>query len=181
MKRFGLLMLVLVVLASPAFGRDPVGDVSAYADAAGTDCNITDNGGGGLLTIYVVHKFRPGESANGLRFKMDSPAGATWNYLSFSSTFTTVGQANSDISVGYGVCQSTTTTTGSALYLSIVASPSCGYVNFVPGFTPVIATACDFGEHPLDHGQGIVNPTGACQCNVATQPTSWGKVKALYH
>jgi len=181
MKRFGLLMLILAVLAAPAFAREPVGDISVYADDQGNSCNITDNGGNGLLTIYIVHKCRVGESATAVRFKIDPPVGSTWNYLSFASTFTTVGQANSDISVGYGICQSATTITGSALYISVVASPACGYVNLTPGLPgQVIAAACDFGEHPMDHGQGIVNPNGTCQCNVATEPTSWGRVKALY-
>jgi hypothetical protein len=134
MKRFGLLMLVLLVVSAPAFGREPVGDISIYADAAGNSCNITDNGGGGLLQIYVVHKFRAGEGATGCRFMVQPPAGSNWVYIAFSTTFTAVGAPNSDVSLGYGPCQQTDVNLGSILYTSAVASPACGYITILPGF-----------------------------------------------
>ena len=179
MKRFGLLMLVLLVVSAPAFGREPVGDISVYADAAGSSCNITDNGG--LLQIHLVHKFRAGEGATGCRFMVQPPAGSNWSYIAFSTTFTAVGQPNSDVSLGYGPCQTTDVDLGTILYTSITPSPACGYINILPGLPgTVIATDCIFGQHLLDHGQGIANPNGTCQCTIATEPTSWGRVKALY-
>ena len=62
------------------------------------------------------------------------------------------------------------------------AVPACSYVSLVApdGHAEATATDCGFTEFTIKTGQGIMNPDGSCQCNIATEPTSWGKVKALY-
>jgi hypothetical protein len=182
MKRIGLLLLVLVVLAAPAFGREPVGALGFYADAAGNSCNLVD-AGSGLLTYYVVHTFKPGEAAIGSRFKIVPPPGAAWAFITFQTTFTTIGQADSDVSVGYGInCQSTAFEVGHVLYSSLgTAAPACSHLTFgagLPGF--ILGLQCNFAEKVIETGVGIMNPNAGCQCNVATQPSTWGQVKALY-
>jgi hypothetical protein len=71
---------------------------------------------------------------------------------------------------------------GSALFNSSGAVAACSYVSVVnaDNFVNPIATDCLFGEYPIKTGQAIVNPDGSCQCNVATQPSTWGRVKSLY-
>jgi hypothetical protein len=184
MKRFSLLMVSLLVLAlaAPAYAQllTHVGDISAYADDLGSSCNITAPGGGGLLTVYVVHKFTDGGGATGSRFKGTFPSGLS--FVAFNTPFVPIGNFTTDLSLGYGFCISTTTSLGSALFINATASPACSYVSIVAAdnFVNPIATDCSFGEYTVKTGQAIVNPNGTCQCNVPTQPTSWGKVKALY-
>src|SRR5262249_35019512 len=98
-------------------------------------------------------------------------------------TFTPIGNVTSDESLGYGSCVSTTTNLGNLLFINTAAVPACGYVSVVAAdnFANPIATDCVFGEYTVKTGQAIMNPNAGCQCNIATQPTSWGKVKALYH
>ena len=180
MKGFALMVLVVLALAAPALAG--VGTLGVFADNQGNSCNITDAGGGGLVTTYIVHKMGPGDEASGVRFRVDPPAGATWNYAAFTTAFTGVGAANTDISVGYGGCQPATILTGSVLWISIVAGPACTFVQIKEGFTgTVLATDCLFAEIVMPKpGEAIVNPNGGCQCNIAVQPSTWGQVKALY-
>jgi len=181
MKRFALLILCLVAFATPALALNGVGDISAYADDQGNDCNILAPGGGGLLHVYVVHKFQPGDEGTYCRFKGVWPTGLT--FFSFSvGPYVSIGNFATDISVAYGTCQTTTVTVGDALFQTVTASPTCSYFDLIAadGQATPLATRCDFGEFEVGVGQGIVNPDGTCQCTIATEPTSWGKVKALY-
>jgi len=182
MKRIALLMvgLLTLALAAPAFAQieGHVGDISAYGDDQGNACNITAPAG--LVTVYVVHKFSDGGGATGCRFKLTFPAGLT--FLAFNTPMVPIGNVTSDLSLAYGVCIQTTTMLGSALFNSSGAVAACSYVSVVNADNSVnpIATDCLFGEYPIKTGQAIVNPDGSCQCNVATQPSTWGRVKSLY-
>jgi hypothetical protein len=178
MKRLALTLVFLltVAFAANAFAT-AVGDISAYADDQGNSCNIAAPAG--LVTVYIVHKFSDGGSATGCRFKVATPAGMT--FLAFNNAFTPIGNITTDISLGYGVCITTTTNLGSILYNS--AGPAaCTLVSVTAAdnFANPIATDCSFGEYTVKTGSGILNPDGTCQCNIATQPTTWGSVKALY-
>ena len=186
MKRTALMIvsLLTLALAAPAFAT-AVGDISAYTDDQGSSCTINAPGGGGLLNVYVVHKFSDGGSATGSRFKVTFPATGL-SYVTFATTFTPIGNPTTDLSLGYGTCISTTTNLGNLLFINTVAVPACGYVSFTApdgGILPnPIATDCLFGEYPVKTGQAIMNPDGSCggACNVATEASTWGKVKSLY-
>ena len=179
MKRLALTLVFLltVAFAANAFAT-AVGDISAYADDQGNSCNIATPAG--LVTVYVVHKFSDGGSATGCRFKVTYPAGLT--YLAFNQNYTPIGNITTDLSLGYGVCISTTSSLGSILFSSGGAVAACSHISVVAAdnFPNPIATDCSFGEYTVKTGTGIANADGTCQCNVATEPTSWGKVKALY-
>ncbi|HET6348069.1 MAG TPA: hypothetical protein VFH88_03205 [Candidatus Krumholzibacteria bacterium] len=180
MKRIGLLVLLIVAFAAPAFAVGEVGDISAYADDQGAVCNLTSPGGNAIEFIYIVQKFSDGGSATGCRFKVTVPTGLT--ILSFTTSFVPIGDIKNDLSLAYGFCITQTTSLGYILAQSTSASPTCSYVSVVAAdnFANAIATDCSFGEYTVGTGQGIVNPDGTCQCNIAVQPSTWGKVKALY-
>jgi hypothetical protein len=182
MKRFALLVLCLVAVATPALAINGVGDISAYADANGTDCNILSPGGSAIMHVYVVHKFKNGEQSTYCRFKGQWPAGLVWLSSFNTGTNLAIGSFNTDISVAYGACITSTTLVGDALFQSAAVSPTCSYFELLAAdgqLTP-LATDCAFVEVQIGVGKGIVNPDQNCQCNVATEPTSWGRVKALY-
>jgi hypothetical protein len=166
MKRFALLFMVILAVAAPAFAQypdGPTGDISVYADDQGNSCDVAANGGGSLVTAFVVHKFSDGGSATGCRFKVTLPANLT--YLSFSTTFVPIGQANSDLSLGYGVCISETTSLGSVLALSGVASPACSYISVVAAdnFSDPITTDCSFGEYKVERVRPSSTTTAAAR------------------
>jgi hypothetical protein len=180
MKRFGLLVISLLALAAPAFGQ--VGVLGIYADDQGNNCNISDPGGVLSNNVNVVHKFDPGDGATAVRFRIDPPVGANWTFLAFSTIYTPSGSVGTDISIGYGTCTQLTTLVGTAIISSVTPSPACGQVIISPGFTAtVLAADCSFNEFPMPTpGKGIANPDGTCQCNIAVEETTWGKVKSLY-
>jgi hypothetical protein len=183
MKRFGLLVLLILAISVPAFAQGPypdgaTGDISAYADAEGTSCALTSTGG--LMQVFIVHKFSDGGGATGCRFKVTLPAGMT--SFGFNTTFVPIGDVLSDLSLAYGICIESTTSLGSVNAFSAAAPPVCSYVSVVAAdnFSDPITTDCVFGEYKVETGQGIVNDDGSCACNIATQPSTWGKVKSLY-
>jgi hypothetical protein len=183
MKRFGLLFLLILAISVPALAQYPdgaTGDISAYADDQGTSCDLAANGGNALIPLFIVHKFSDGGSATGARFKVTVPAGVS--VFGFNTTFVPIGNITSDLSLGYGVCISTTTSLGSVTAFSSTPSPVCSYVSVVAAdnFSDPITTDCSFGEYKVEVGQAIVNNDGSCACNIATQPSTWGKVKSLY-
>jgi len=181
MKRFALIVLVVLALAAPALAQQ-VGTLGIFSDDQGNSCDLTDAGGGSLVTTYVVHKIGPGDGTTGVRFRIEPPAGATWSYAAFSTTFTPVGQANVDLAIGYGGCQTLTFSVGSALWVSLVAAPACSWVTIKEGLTGVVlATDCAFQEWTMPTpGQAIANPNVTCPCDIAVQSSTWGQVKALY-
>lgn len=183
MKRFAIIGLVTLALAAPALAG--VGNLGVYGDNVGSTCNITDNGGNGQVLTYIIHTMVPGDGATLSRWRIEPPAGATWNLLFFQNNpaFVIVGSAIDDLSVAYGVCQQETALLGTAFWTSSVAGPPCSWVTIKAALSQafVLATDCNFGEVEIPKpGQAVVNPTGLCQCDIAVQPTTWGQVKALY-
>jgi len=181
MKRLVLSILVVLVPATPVLAG--VGTVGVYADSRGVSCSMTDNGGNSLIITYVVHRFGPGEQATNCRFKIEPPAGASWQYIGFTGAFFFSGRADIDISVEYGVCTSTQTLAGAAYWYSLAASPACGELSIKGGLNgQLAATDCLYVYRPLQASDPLtVNPSPACSCDVlATEPATWGKVKALY-
>jgi len=178
MKRLALMVLMLAALASPAFAQ--YGGLGLFSDVQGNSCNLTD--AGGTIQVHVFHILNPGEESSGSRWKMVPPAGAVWVYLAFSSTFSSIGQADSDISIGYSGCLTTTTYLGMAFWTSAVPGGTCTYVTITaPLGGEAEGTDCDFAAVILrKSGVAIVNPDAGCQCNIPTQPSTWGQVKALY-
>ena len=180
MKRFAIMVLVIVALAAPALAG--VGTLSVNGDDQGTTCNISNPGSGQVLT-YVLHTMNPGDEATLSRFMIVPPVG--WSLLFFSpqAGFISTGSADLDISVAYGVCQQGTTLVGTGFWNATGAAPACSYVEIktASGQLFVLATDCNFQEIEMPTpGKAIVNPDQTCQCNIPTQPTTWGQVKALY-
>jgi len=169
------LLMIAAATPSPAF----VGNVGMYSDDQGIACELHD--AGGVITTYVVHKY-PWDGATGSRFRIEPPDTGTWLFLTFDTPFTTVGDALTDLSVGYGTCISTTMAIGKVLWFSTVPVTQCGLVSVKPGLpSQIIITDCSFGEQSsLVAPSTVVNPTPACNCQGATEPATWGKVKALY-
>lgn len=176
MKRFALTVLLVMVLAAPAMAG--VGDMSIYADNQGNSCNLV-YAGGAPGTAYMVQKFGPGDESTGVRLKVTVPVGVS---MFFNTSYVPVGDIAIDLSIGYGVCINTTTVIGTFTLFSGSAPAPCSLMSVaIPdGFATALATDCGFVKFPLKVGSGIFNPDGTCQCDIATEPTSWGKVKALY-
>lgn len=182
MKRFAIMVLFLLALASPAFAINGVGDISLYADDQGNSCEISAPGSPSPFNIYLVHKFLPGEESTGSRFKVSFPAGIVFFAFSANPSMVPGGTLTSDQTIGYGSCVTATTSLGYALVQAPSAVAACSYVSILGSdFTGLVqSTNCLFEERIPGVGQAIVNPDVSCPCNIATHQSTWGKVKSLY-
>lgn len=165
MKKVLLLMVAALMISSVAMA-DHIG---VYADATGASCDIPV---GFQSNVSVIHKFSAG--GTGSRWSLPLPAGT--NFFSFSTPFTPVGNMLTDLSLGYGQCLN-----GSIVLGQIVAILTPGAIQVVAaqGFPGIIYTNCSFAELPATGGSGYIGGTGNCN-EVATEPSTWGQVKALY-
>jgi hypothetical protein len=78
-----------------------LGAVGVFADEAGTNPTIVDNGG--IVTVYVVHKLDT-DGATGCQFKINAPVG--WTLLTEQVEFPlSIGDARNGIAIVYGQCK----------------------------------------------------------------------------
>jgi hypothetical protein len=165
MKKVLLLMVAVLMISSVAMA-DHFG---IYSDATGASCVLAAPGFSSTNT--VIEKFSLG--SNGCRFSVDNlPTGAS--FFAFSSPWTPVGDVHSDLSLGYGTCQ-----TGSIVLGSFVAifGPSTLHVLPAQGFLNIIYTDCNFGQHNATGGTAYIAGTGPCG-EVATEPSTWAPLSA---
>ncbi len=180
MKKFVLTVAMVALFASPSFAQ--TGAMGLFADNQGLSCNITVP----LFApfnVYVVHK-SPG-GATGAQWVMNAPTGPTFFFNGGSvanANILSIGAPDSDLSLAYGGCISGDFHTYTLAFFATAAVPNCSYMSLVaaPNKVGVISVDCIFAEIPVIPGQGILNADGTCDCNVATQESTWGKVKSLY-
>jgi hypothetical protein len=169
MKKVLLLMLMAsVLMVANAAMADFIG---IYDDDAGSSCII-----GAGHNPFVIHKFSLGTT--GSRWKIDVSAAPGTGILFFNPLIgVPVGNALTDITVGYGACLTGTVVVGQAF----LSSPGVGpiTVRTADGQIMIVNIGCDFGEYAATGGTAYL---GGAQgpCDVATQPSTWGQVKALY-
>jgi len=166
MKKVLLLMVAVLMVSSVAMATPHYG---VYTDCTGTSCALAP---GFTQTAAVVEKFSTGTS--GARFKVTLPAGSS--FFGFATPFVPLGNLLTDLSLGYGGCFTGTTCLGT---IAGILSP--GNIAVLPsdGFTNIVYTDCSFAEHNGHGGVAYVGSTGDCG-EVATKPSTWGQVKALY-
>jgi hypothetical protein len=179
MKKFVLTVAVVALFASPSFAQ--TGAMGLFADNQGLSCNITVPAAG-PLSVYVVHK-SPG-GATGAQWTLNAPTSATFFYTGgavANPNILSIGD-QTDLSLAYGGCISGDFHTYTLNFFSTAVMPSCSYMSLVPAPNKpgVISVDCIFAEIPVIPGKGILNADGTCDCNVATEESTWGKVKALY-
>jgi hypothetical protein len=169
--------LSLILLPIIAFA----GRVEIYADPALTQCTLADTSPG-TANIYVSETSISGDT--GLRFRIAPSAGFTGVWISESSPFVKIGNSQTDLSIGFANCEVGQFTVLTAQY-QLFGTSACGTLSIAPanGFPLPICTYCSFGEYPCEGFVPLhVNCGGSFNCNppVSTEPTTWGRVKALY-
>ena len=180
MKKFVLTAMILVVAATPALAQEGLG---LYADNAGLSCQISDLVDGAVKRVYVIHNNSVG--ASGSEFLVDASSTTLAIFAStVPSSMLSIGSAETGISIAYNECK-----VGSFLVLTVSydafgTTAPCSYIRMEPDPTAVppvrVWADCISITHPFPGGVAIVNVNGGCPCNVATQATTWGTIKALY-
>jgi hypothetical protein len=137
-----------------------------------------------LCTYFIVHVWTPGATASQFSAPMPPCMGAIW--LSDTAVYpVTIGNSQTGVAIGYGAC-----IPGPNHILSInyfcqgLAGPCCYYYvqedpNVPSGEIEIVdCTSALWLQTARDCG--IINAGPLCNCNIATDPATWGKVKALY-
>jgi hypothetical protein len=180
MKRVVLLAIATLFAASMAFAATN-GSIGIFADPAGTNCNLP--GTPGIAYYYFVHVNAIGATAS--EWAAPAPSCMTAVRLADLGVFAiNLGTTSGGITIGYGTCKTGTFHIMTALYQVVMApTPCCRWLVVADPNLPsgkIEIPDCAFLMAYGTGGQGIVNMTVNCPCNVPTQETTWGQVKALY-
>jgi hypothetical protein len=176
MKTFAL-MTVLLAAAVPVLAAHSIG---IYADEAATSCEITDTGGAKTLYIVETNQVQP---AGGSVWKLAWDAGVTMIYVSDSTPYFRIGNAQDGIQIAYVPCGAGTFLIDTVTMMSFGTSAPCSRFRLVdePTRGLSILRCGSFDPMSFVPGEAIVNANGTCSCTVATEQATWGSVKALYH
>jgi hypothetical protein len=196
-----LIGLVFCFDAPPTFPQ--AGIIGISGDAAGTDCNIVDEGGLVLVYIFYYHT----DGSRGARFRLNVD-GFGWTFLGdIGEFYRTAGRSIDGITVCWDQCLSGTFKLLTVNFLGS-AVPTCTpiAIDAHPG-GGVEGLDCDLNViHPAAD-ISYVNPDGSCTCHTcrtgtetacttklgpaetipsdfcATVPvdqSTWGMIKSLY-
>jgi hypothetical protein len=186
-----LLVAPVSVPAASAQVGAPGGNISVFADPFGSTCFLMDDAPR-AFSVYVVHTNV--DNSNGItatEFAFVTSEGFTATYLSETIHYPTYyGTLAGGISIGFGICALEPGLLATVNYVGHGTSEACSFLDTGPNLTlPYVLTEplaidCIFNDYPAPSvGRLLVNPApGQCSpwCVVATQQTTWGRLKALY-
>jgi hypothetical protein len=177
-----LLFSVCLTRADLSFAQPP-GNITVFADPAASSCFASDNAAGSLI-LYIFHTNFSGMLTS--NFRIAESSGFHAIYASETIAVPAhVGDFRSGVLLGYGECQGGSLLLGTLTYTTLGTSVPCSYLDVVaaPPYPWPATESCSFEDYPaLPLGKLYVNPGAACQmwCTVATEQSTWGKIKAMY-
>jgi hypothetical protein len=189
-------VLTLAISALGVSASQAQVEVEASSVSYNSDCILDRDPG--LRSVYVRLTFNSG--ATGARFRVELDPGVTMTYVSESSPYTTLGYALSGISICFGGCLTGEPLIETITFMSYSTDATCSQVRIVPhpAAQTVEVRKCNGSvvaayAKPL---QIVPHGTIPCPCPtpvlfpgtpsafdcapVATEATTWGRVKALY-
>lgn len=181
-----LLALAGMLIAGSAAGQ---GSPPVLYPATGSGgCVLVDTGGQATVQINLDALLAfPTRAA---KFNTAASPGFTGTIVAFEFAPGILGLGNptDGFLVEYQECLQSSMPLVTLTYQLFGTSASCGTISVVPypGEQSIIVGDCD-GQSIATHSLGpiIVNPGDGCSsqpwCALATQQSTWGRVKALYH
>jgi hypothetical protein len=145
-----------------------------FSDEALTNTMLTDTSPR-IVDVYVAHLETPGTT--GCLFRIAASPGFTGVWLGDSSPWYTAGNSQAGITVVYEKCLAGNAVMLKVTYQLFGTSANCSSLRTtnhpitIPG--QVYCDRC-FSEYSLPESSLLIN------CTVATESTTWGRVKALY-
>jgi hypothetical protein len=165
----------------PSFGR-----ISLYSDPAFVECALSDSEPG-YADVFLVHNIGPVVgNAYLIRFQLTASAGftGTWVQDAVPSGMSAVGTSPNGIVINYQACRSGDVHILRATYQLLGTSSACSFLRAsgYPGVGFIETMDCSFDSYSVEGGTLVVNPNESCPCQgpIAAQPSTWGRVKALY-
>jgi hypothetical protein len=189
MKRLGAALLMCAAVSTAAQAQDPR-HLAFFADEAGTQCEVV-NTRSEIVTINMF-LYGWGRGASAVTFYAPTPAcwtDALWlgdaineNYLWLGSTH----DSHAGLTVAFGGCKDLPLYLGSMSFAASGSQPCCHY-DVLPGLPATVnqlrIVDCDYNPVVIPYTSVTINPNAACPCGmgpVATEETSWSRLKALY-
>lgn len=171
MKRLAALFLLALL---PSFAHAEEDKLLLFSDAALTDSTLNDSAPD-FLSVYVVHtNFWNGVTY--VRFSIEPTAGFTGVWIGETSQYLVLGTSTTDLSVTYAACLVDPVLVLTVTYQLFGSSSPCSGLKIAPAAgQPCVLTDLCFGERCVT-GRGTLQ----VNCPVATEATTWGRVKALY-
>ena len=182
-----LLLLPMMCLVNPADAHAAQGGrIVLYADAALSECSLTDTSPG-IVDVYVVHSLQGYPGALQAAFALAPSAGFNGAWLEdiLSAGLGASGVSPSGIYVFSSTCWFNDKLLLHVRYQMQGESSPCSFLAAVPhpDWPWIVALSCGFTEPIVVDGSRIfVNPDSTCPCEVpvATESTTWGRIKAMY-
>jgi hypothetical protein len=181
MSKLLLVGVIVMAFAVPALGQG--GSIGIFSDPVGTNCNLSDVAPG-LAEFYFVHVGTGGAQA--AQFYAPQPACyATATYLT-TICLSLIGPCNAQtgITTGYGGCFAGPIHVATVSYFGTGLTDPCCYYPVLPD--PIVPSGqievVDCGSNIVfaTGGEGTINSDPSCNCSVAAETSTWGKVKAAY-
>lgn len=171
--------------------------IEVSASQYGYECQLGNDQGPGLRSVYVIHAFNAGAFAS--RFRVSLGSGATMSYVSETHAFaTTLGDTQSGMTVCYGACVENTLV-ATMTYMSYASDDNCSKVLVLPHPSAETVEIIDCYGVPrvaTVRDLNILAPGGICGCPTAhgfpgtaqyfdcvplpVENKTWGAVKALF-
>jgi hypothetical protein len=178
------LILVVVGTYTPAQGQPCAkgsDQINIYSDPAFTSKEAFDLAPG-MLTLYAVHEHASDRLT--AAFMIAPSVGFTGVWLGETSPFSTIGMSPTGIRIAYGQCLDTPALILEVTYTVFGTSDDCSYLEVVEHPEevcggPVFLDCPNFDTWFGTGGRLTVNPNETCT-PIPIEPSTWGKVKALY-
>jgi hypothetical protein len=160
--------------------------ITAFADPLGASCTLLDDGEK-MFEVYIIQS--PAGGLVGSRFRIAGSPGIGAEYVSATVHLPFfMGDVQTGIDIAYGYCASGSLLLVTVTYLGHGTSQTCSYFEVLPhaqSYTGGIDVMdCQFDTWRASTlGPLLVNTVeGQCVpwCTVATRPTTWGALKALF-
>jgi hypothetical protein len=179
------LALAITVLGASTSRSQQV--INSFSDPEGLNCIIADDHVG-PITVYIFHWATPGAVA--LQFRVETGAGFTGFFVSHQVPpgFLDIGTPPDDYVVSYPGCLSGRFLISTLTYFGLGTSEPCSHIWIRPAPTSpipgeIVVADCNF-QYVVGttSGPAVVNDDGSCWpwCIGPVEPSTWGKVKALY-
>jgi hypothetical protein len=161
--------------------------VQVYFDASHTQTQVSCGSTGSLTTLYVVMD-NWNMNITGVDFSISYPPTLTWlaDVLPDPSTSVSIGQSPGGIAIAYANCCYLDGTQSVEVLLPLVLWGPCDCNQgpqpvVVGGYTPLGKTQpTAIRKEDFEQFSGIGMTSLICSSSFAVEPSTWGKVKALY-
>jgi len=182
MRNALIFVVVLMLSGTSAYAQTVYnGSIGIFADDSTTDPSWCLSAAPGVLYVYFLHTNAHGATTS--QWAAPPPACLTAVHLADLPVFTvTVGNTESGICIGYGMCKTGWFHIMTAVYQVTSVGQCCDWHVVADPNLPSGRIAVLDCDSNLDYGNGwmaIFDTNPSC-CSTPNDESTWGKVKALY-